>query len=451
MISKLRSWLISYFTKTAATANIWMRGLYVVGFFWNISEIVFKIQLCEFWWCSHMCLRYSAVWKFMSIHGHSVQREHEAHTGDAWYEPHLISPQVFHDTEHNIIFSNWEQKTALSPHTYSTHTHVHMKGISITNDWKKMMMTNNYVLQGQKYTNGVGAVPQRMMGSASDTCSLQMVCQRRPAGAYKNTRHPSELFCYCLAGTLLSGLSQAFVASEGMLQRKQLDNTEFMSTHYARMFLGGGAHSNGFLKVLALWINAQVVYVYIENRFSHHFLIWNGNNLRGDGQTRLWEAASKEATEESGLRGEDAADSLTHFITHNLLKTCPAGRCSVFQVPGPRTEGSAEWQKEVFYVRDKEDPRWVEKKQKRKIREGTEDRLQRRNVSGFVAAWKTSLGTRNLTAGGQKTCPSPASLQEVGEKKMMATLSAIMDNTSHPPCGSLSAQGSSLYSVQLHK
>lgn len=37
------------------------------------------------------------------------------------------------------------------------------------------MMTNNvYVLQGQKYTNRVGAVPQSMMGSASDVCSLQM-------------------------------------------------------------------------------------------------------------------------------------------------------------------------------------------------------------------------------------------------------------------------------------
>lgn len=39
---------------------------------------------------------------------------------------------------------------------------------------------------------------------------------------------------------------------------------------------------------------------------------------------------------------------------------------------------------------------------------------------------------------------SLVSLDEAGEKKMMATLSAIMDNTSHPPHGSLSAQGSSL-------
>lgn len=35
-----------------------------------------------------------------------------------------------------------------------------------------MMMTNNYVFQGQKYTNGVGAVPQRMMGSAPDVMFL---------------------------------------------------------------------------------------------------------------------------------------------------------------------------------------------------------------------------------------------------------------------------------------
>lgn len=37
------------------------------------------------------------------------------------------------------------------------------------------MMSYKYVLQGQKYTNGVGVVPQRMKDSASDICSLQMV------------------------------------------------------------------------------------------------------------------------------------------------------------------------------------------------------------------------------------------------------------------------------------
>ncbi len=75
------------------------------------------------------------------------------------------------------------------------------------------------------------------------------------------------------------------------------------------------------------------------------------------------------------------------------------------------TEGSAEWQKEVFHVRDKEDLRHVQKKQRRKIREGrnrcrrmTEDRLQQKDVSEFVGAWKTSLDTRNLTAGSQLTC-----------------------------------------------
>ncbi len=69
------------------------------------------------------------------------------------------------------------------------------------------------------------------------------LCQLCPAGAYKNTRHPSELFCYCLAGTVLSSLSQAFVASEVMLHGKQLDNTAFfydyqviMSAHYAGIF-----------------------------------------------------------------------------------------------------------------------------------------------------------------------------------------------------------------------
>lgn len=109
----------------------------------------------------------------MFIHGHNVYRDHEANTGDAWYEPHLLSLQVFRDTEHNPHQLGAEDGT---PKTH-THAHVHthaQKWIWITNEWRKMMMTNNYVLQGQKYTNGTGAVPQRMMGSPSDICSLQM-------------------------------------------------------------------------------------------------------------------------------------------------------------------------------------------------------------------------------------------------------------------------------------
>lgn len=53
----------------------------------------------------------------------------------------------------------------------------------------------------------------------------------------------------------------------------------------------------------------------------------------------------------------------------------------------------------------------------------------------FVAAQRTSLDTRHLTAGGPRT-RLPGHLQEVGgwreKKMMMATLSAIMDITSHP-------------------
>lgn len=101
-----------------------------------------------------------------------------ADAGDAWYEPHLISPQVFHDTEHNLQLGAKDSLSLTpSPSTLShilTHADTHKKGISITNERKKMMMTNNYAFQGQKYTNGVGAVPQRMMGSAPDVCSLQM-------------------------------------------------------------------------------------------------------------------------------------------------------------------------------------------------------------------------------------------------------------------------------------
>lgn len=134
----------------------------------------------------------------------------------------------------NIILANWEQNMALHMHT---HTHKTTKEIWITNELK-MMMTNDYVLQGQKYTNGVGAMPPRMMGSSSDIlyvpCRWQItICHLCPAGAYK-----SKLFCHCLAETWLSGLS-AFVLSEGMLHTRELDSKQIiMSGHYEAVLCG---------------------------------------------------------------------------------------------------------------------------------------------------------------------------------------------------------------------
>lgn len=83
-------------------------------------------------------------------------------------------------------------------------------------------MTNNYAFQGQKYTNGVGAMPQRMMGSSSDLCSILMgLCHPSPAGALENIWFLRKQLCQCVAG----GISQASAASE-VQRRKQPDNTE---------------------------------------------------------------------------------------------------------------------------------------------------------------------------------------------------------------------------------
>lgn len=98
----------------------------------------------------------------------------------------------------NIIFSNREQKrgslsTACTRHT-CTRTHT-LLGISIANDWKNMM-TNNDALQGQKYTNGVGVVPRRMMAAAADVCSLQMASSTLSAVSSSSARGtPGELLC----------------------------------------------------------------------------------------------------------------------------------------------------------------------------------------------------------------------------------------------------------------
>lgn len=97
------------------------------------------------------CVCFLAAWQSVFIR-----------TQEAMHDRSLISYlQVFHDAEHNLV-----QTGSLR----ETHTHTRL-GISITNDWKDMM-TNSDALQGQKYTNGVGAVPRGMTAAASDVCSF---------------------------------------------------------------------------------------------------------------------------------------------------------------------------------------------------------------------------------------------------------------------------------------
>lgn len=103
------------------------------------------------------------------------------------------------------------------------------------------MMTNNYALQGQAYTNKAGSVPWRMMGSASDICSLQMV---RPLFVncvqLELTRTlGNQVNCSAIVWQehCCQGLPQAFVASDWMWHSTQQDNTEpfktFISERYA--------------------------------------------------------------------------------------------------------------------------------------------------------------------------------------------------------------------------
>ena len=145
-----------------------------------------------------------------------------------------------------------------------------------------------------------------------------------------------------------------------------------------------------------------------------------------------------------------------HTTSCIIFEKCVQQGGAVFSPTSPGTHnGRLCWmtKKQEFYVRERRGPevcteeaeevdhRGQKKKKRRSCnRKKTEDRLQQRNVSEFVGARKTSLDTRNLTAGSRRTC-LPGYLQPPsrrwGEKKMMATLSAIMDNTSHPPHGSV--------------
>lgn len=186
-----------------------------------------------------------------------MRGEHEAHTADAWYGLQWIYLQVFHDTEHNLHQLGAEDGT-LSAHTqfnsrplfqFSSHPHTRAHTHACTQKESALQMTGKkwwwLTIMGSKVRNTqmelelchrwwwvvlLIYVPYRWCVA---------FCQLCPAGEEdKNTRHRSELVCWCLAGTLLSGLSQAFVASELMLHGKQLHNTELfkiiMSTQYAR-------------------------------------------------------------------------------------------------------------------------------------------------------------------------------------------------------------------------
>lgn len=129
--------------------------------------------------------------------------EHTRHAGNASFTISKFSMTL------SIIFSNREQKRgSLSVHAQNTRARArartHVWGISITNDWKNMM-TNNDALQGQKYTNGAGAVPQRMMATAADVCSLQMAsCTLSAVSSLSARGTPGELSRCGRAGISLS-------------------------------------------------------------------------------------------------------------------------------------------------------------------------------------------------------------------------------------------------------
>lgn len=144
------------------------------------------LMTCCFFDGSPTCVCFSAAWQSVFI------RTREAHG------PCMIAASFniskFSMTL-NIILSN--QGVEKKP----THTRM---GISITNDWKNMM-TNNDALQGQKYTNGVGAVPRGMAATASDVCSLQMAsCTLSAVSSLNTIGTPGDLSvvvrqeCWCL-------------------------------------------------------------------------------------------------------------------------------------------------------------------------------------------------------------------------------------------------------------
>lgn len=116
--------------------------------------------------------------------------------------------QVFHDTEHNLHQLGAEDGT---PHTIThTHTHTHTrthnhtKGIRITNDgrkwwWLTIMCSKvrNTQMELEPCHRGWWVVLLIYV-----PCRWRIaLCHLCPAGAYRNSRHLSELFCHCLAGT----------------------------------------------------------------------------------------------------------------------------------------------------------------------------------------------------------------------------------------------------------
>lgn len=162
-------------------------------------------------------------------------------THTTWYEAHLISLQVFHDTEHNLHQLGAENSVLplhplpLQTHTHThrhTHRHIHRESaLQITGRkgwWLTMCMCSKVRNTQTELAPCHRAWWVVLLMYVPYRWSI-ILCHLCPAGAYKNIRYPSEMFCLCLAEAFLSGLWQAFVTTEGTLHYKQLNNTDFFS------------------------------------------------------------------------------------------------------------------------------------------------------------------------------------------------------------------------------
>lgn len=158
-------------------------------------------------------------------------------------------------------------------------------------------------------------------------------------------------------------------------------------------------------------------------------------NHKDSKEMRLWEAASKKVTGKSTMQTARHTSSCMIFENVSSREVqCFFNKSWVPELKALPNDTRGIWcqgqRGPAVGTEEAEKEDWGGKKLRK-----TEDRPQQRNMSEFVRARKTSLDTRNLTAGIPRTwLPglSPVSLQAVGEKKMMAALSAIMDITSHP-------------------
>lgn len=136
-IRKSCRWLIPNLTKIATILYPYKGDFYLflILMRYSLKFDCTDLVVCAFRWHSHMFV--SPCRMKIHVYPRSQCAEGTLGTADAWYEPHLISLQVFHDTEHNLLSRRWHSLSLSLSLSLSSHALTHTCVSSHTHAYKR--------------------------------------------------------------------------------------------------------------------------------------------------------------------------------------------------------------------------------------------------------------------------------------------------------------------------